>query len=264
MSFDLEDAVVSEKKREAREAVASYLRSRAAGRDKIVIVRVNDPSTELFQHDIDAVVGCGLDIVNLPKVESREDILNAVKAIERTESSCGVGTAIGILATIETPKGLRLAAEIATADSRVIGLQIGFSDFASCCGIEGREDSALQAVRVGVRFAAAEAGVAAFDGAFPDVKNTEAYRADAESARRLGFSGKSCIHPSQVPIANEVFSPRPEDIALARSVVAAAEAAAERGIGAIVLDGRMIDKPIVAQAREVLALAARLEKVSSQ
>jgi citrate lyase subunit beta / citryl-CoA lyase len=257
LSFDLEDAVAESKKEEARAAVSSFLRERNCG-GKIVIVRVNSLSSDLFLQDVEALVGTGLDIINLPKVESREDVQIAAQAIAKAENLLGIEGHVSLLANIETPKGLRLAAEIASSDRRVMGLQVGFSDFLLRCRIDSRNQTVLDALRLGVRFAAAEAGIAAFDGAFVDARQSDAFRAEAEDARRLGFTGKSCIHPAQVPIANEVFSPRTEEIDYAARVLAEADKAAERGAGAFLVDGRMIDNPSIAQARAVVALASHL------
>ena len=142
----------------------------------------------------------------------------------------GLNDKIRLLANIETPKGLRMAAEIAAADPRVMGLQIGFKDLLSRWGIDSRDAVAQQYVRLQVRLAAAEAGIAAYDGAFTDIKQPDAFRAEAENARRMGFAGKTCIHPSQVPIANEVFAPRADEIAYAEKVLAAATRCRQRGV----------------------------------
>jgi citrate lyase subunit beta / citryl-CoA lyase len=262
VSFDLEDAVVPDKKAEARASVASFLRGGPATDGKLVVVRVNELRSEWFRSDIEMLVGAGLDIINLPKVESREQILAAVDEISRTERIAGVTTETGLLANIETPKGLRLALEIATASHRVMGLQIGFADFSMGCGIDRREKTVLNAVRLAVRFAAAEAGIVAFDGAFLDVNDTDEFRTDALDARRLGFVGKSCIHPTQVPIANEVFSPDAEEIARAEFVLAAASQKTRDGIGAFLHDGKMIDNPVILQARAVVSRAALVREIS--
>jgi citrate lyase subunit beta / citryl-CoA lyase len=258
LSFDLEDAVAQEMKAEARANVASFLQRATDFAGKIMIVRVNEISSPLFEADVEAIVNAGLDIINVPKLESADEVSNVIETIARAEKARGLNGKIGLLANIETPKGLRMAAEIAVADPRVVGLQIGFKDLLSRWGIESGDAVAQQYVRLQVRLAAAEAGIAAYDGAFTDVKQPDAFRAEAENARRMGFAGKTCIHPSQVPIANEVFAPRAAEIAHAEKVLAAATDAATRGSAVFTLDGQMIDEPIIAQARAVVALAAKL------
>lgn len=259
LSFDLEDAVAKDRKAEARTAVASFLRSRSAGDRKVVVVRANSLSSGLFEDDLGEIVGPGLDVLNLPMVESGDEVREAARVLARFEMIAGVKRPIGILANIETPKGLRLAADIATADLRVVGLQIGYADLFEPCGINRSDAQALHHVRLAVRFAAAEAKVPAYDGAYAVVAKPERYREECEDARTLGFSGKSCIHPTQVPIANECFMPRPAEIEKARRILAAANEAAAKGIGAFVVDGQMIDEPFLVSARAVVALAEQLE-----
>lgn len=253
ISFDLEDAVAADRKAEARGYVAEAL-GRHADDEKIVIVRVNPWGEELFADDMDAVVRPGLDIVNLPKIESAEPILATARLLERLERERGIDRPIGILANIETPRGLRMAAEIALSHERVVGLQLGFGDLFEPLAIE-RSPAALAPVRLAVRFAAAEAGIDAYDGAFVAVSDGEAYRADAEGGRALGLAGKSCVHPSQIAIANAVFFPRPAEIENARRIVDKADEMLARGVGAFTVDGVMADGPFIDRARAVLKIA---------
>ena len=261
LSFDLEDAVAADRKAEARAAVGSFLRNRSTPDGKVVVVRANSLASGLFEDDLQVIVGPGLDVLNLPMVESGDEIREAARALAQFEAIVGVEQPIGILANIETPKGLRLAAEIATADPRVVGLQIGYADLFEPCGISRSDSRALSHVRLTVRLAAAEAGVPAFDGAFAVVAEPERFRQECEDARNLGFAGKSCIHPTQVPIANECFMPRPAEIERARRILAAAEEAAAKGVGAFVVDGQMIDEPFLVSARAVVALAEQFDPV---
>ena len=255
LSFDLEDAVAADRKAEARAAVATWLRGRPGGGGKIVVVRVNGLSSGLFADDCQAIVGPGLDVINLPMVESGDEVREAAEALDRLEKAARIGSPIGILANVETPKGLRMAADIATASPRVVGLQIGYADLFEPFGINRSDADAVNHVRVTVRFAAAEARVPAYDGAFAAVAEPDRFRAECETARNLGFAGKSCIHPSQVPIANECFMPRPAEVERARRILAAADEAAAKGMGAFLVDGQMIDEPFLVSARAVVALA---------
>ncbi|MBP0494871.1 HpcH/HpaI aldolase/citrate lyase family protein [Pararoseomonas indoligenes] len=258
LSFDLEDSVAPERKAEARANVAAALRDpalRAAG--KLHIVRVNAPGTPHFADDVAALVGPGLDAINLPMVEDAAMVREAVAAIARAEAATGAAPC-GILANIETPRGLRLAAEIACADPRVTGLQIGYGDLFEPFGIARDDETALHHVRLQVRMAAAEARVPAFDGALAAFASLDRCRTEAEASRRLGFAGKSCIHPSQIAVVNAAFQPSEAEIARAARVVAAAEEAEAKGIGAYTVDGQMVDAPFAASARAVLALASRL------
>jgi len=256
LSFDLEDAVAPAKKAEARAAVSAFVQERMAESPKISVVRVNAVSTPLFAADVEALVGRGVEILNIPKLESAGDVLAAISTIERLESNRGLRKTLKILANIETPKALRLAVEIATSSPRIMGLQIGLIDLCSTCGIDPNDQAAVQTLRLGVRMAAAEAGIPTYDSAFANIKDVEGFRESALAARRLGFSGKSCIHPSQIAAANQVFSPRADEIAYAQNVLATA---AETSEGAFTVDGQMVDAPVIARARAILALAAANE-----
>jgi citrate lyase subunit beta/citryl-CoA lyase len=257
LSFDLEDSVDESRKAEARAAVAGFLRSLPHPLPKTIVVRVNAIGTRHFEADIEAVVGPGIDLVNLPKPESAADVRACAEAIERAEQRTGVPS-VGILANIETPRALRLAAEIASASPKVVGLQAGWADLLEPLGIDRRNERAIEAMLLAIRLAAGEAGVWAYDAAYPDIADPEGYRREAEMSRRLGYLGKTAIHPTQVPIANAVFQPSADEIARARKLLAAAEEAARNGVGAFKLDGRMVDAPFVGRARAVLAIARQL------
>lgn len=255
LSLDLEDAVAPERKAEARDLVAGFLRGLGDAPRKLIIVRVNGLGTPHAEADLTAIAGPGLDVVNQPMAEGAEDVRAFAALLERAEAAAGAHRPAGILANIETPRGLRRAAEIATAHPRVLGLQIGYGDLFEPAGIDRAEEPALQHVRLAVRFAAAEAGIPAFDGSLAAIAAPERLRAEAIAARRLGFAGKSCIHPSQLAVVNEVFRPSEAEVAQARRVLAAAEEAASRGVGAFTVDGQMVDAPFIARARAVLAQA---------
>jgi citrate lyase beta subunit len=258
ISIDLEDAVAEERKAGARASVGDWLRTATQPHGKLVIVRVNAMDTPHFEADLAAVVRAGLHVLNLPKPQSADDVRAASEALARAESVNGVTDPVRLLLNIETPRALRNAAAIAGADPRVMGLQVGLGDLFETLGVDRREPSAVQQVLFAVRMAAGEAGVDAYDGAFANVRDTEGFIAEAQLARRLGYAGKSCIHPSQVALANAAFRPSDDEIAHARRVVQAAAEAQAAGLGAFLVDGRMIDKPFLLRARAIVATAQRL------
>jgi citrate lyase subunit beta/citryl-CoA lyase len=259
ISIDLEDAVQEARKGEARALVGHFLEQHTAARtNKTIIVRVNVLTSVHFEADVQAVARAGLDVVNLPKVESADEVKAASATLADLERERGLPYRIGILANIESPKGLRLAANIAAADPRIIGLQLGFGDLFEPLGIDRKDVAAVRQVQLAVRLAAGEAGVEAYDGAFAAVNDADGFRLEAEHAFRLGFRGKSCIHPSQVAAANQAFRPRDEDIAFASRVIAAWHEAEQTGHGAIMVQGKMIDRPFAEKAHALLALAQRL------
>jgi citrate lyase subunit beta/citryl-CoA lyase len=258
ISIDLEDSVPAERKGEAREWTRTFLQSREAQvGGRTIVVRINAQDSAHFDADLAAITQPGLALVNLPKPGSADEVRAAAVALERAAAANGVGAPIGLLVNIETPAGLRRAAEMATAHPRVAGLQIGYLDLFEPQGIDRQDVTAVHEVMFAVRMAAAEAGVPAYDGAFADVKDTDGFRREAGMARRLGFSGKSCIHPSQVALANAAFQPRPEEIARAERIVEAAVRARAAGDAVFLLDGRMVDAPAIRRAETVLALAGK-------
>ncbi|HEY0684197.1 MAG TPA: CoA ester lyase [Steroidobacter sp.] len=253
ISIDLEDAVVESRKSDARAAVGEFLRSsdsQASG--KAIIVRVNALTTSHFSADVYAIASTNLTLINVPKVEAASEIDEAVAVIDRAFTDAGLRPSLRILANIESPKGLRHAAEIA-AHPRVAGLQLGYADLFGPYGIERRDPRHVYSVMFAVRMAAAEADVFAYDGAFADIKDTEGFRAEAGMAKRLGFLGKSCIHPSQIALANEVFRPGDAEIQQAERLLDAARHATANGAGAFLLDGRMIDTPDIRRAEQIVA-----------
>lgn len=253
ISIDLEDAVVESRKDEARAAVAELLRSSEAQTStKSIIVRVNAFATAHFSADVRAIASPTLALVNLPKVESVAEVDLAMDVIDRAFVDAELRPTLRALANIESPKGLRNAAAIA-GHPRVAGLQLGYADLFAPFGIERRDPQHVYSVMFAVRMAAAEAGVFAYDGAFADIKDADGFRAEAGMARRLGFVGKSCIHPSQVALANDVFRPGDAEIQQAQRLLDAAREATGNGAGAFLLDGRMIDTPDIRRAERVVA-----------
>jgi citrate lyase subunit beta/citryl-CoA lyase len=259
LSFDLEDAVAESRKGEARQALGEFLRSgAAAGSGKTLIVRVNPFDSAHFAADVQAVVQTGLHMINLPKPRDAAEVRAAAQAVAQAQAANGVAGTVGLLVNIETPTALRTAHQLAAADPCVVGLQLGLGDLFEPLGIARRDPSAVRQAMFSVRMAAGEAGVFAYDAAFADIADEAGFTAEAQQARRLGFLGKSCIHPRQVALANAAFRPGDEEIAHAVRVVAAARAAQEQGVGAWVVDGRMIDAPFLRRAEEIVAIARRL------
>jgi citrate lyase subunit beta / citryl-CoA lyase len=259
LSFDLEDAVAPERKGQARADLRAFLQTGdALASGKTLIVRVNALDTPHFAADIQAIARDGVSLINLPKPEHPDDVRAAAEALDAAERANGISEPIKLLLNIESPRALRRAAELAAAHPRVAGLQLGLGDLFEPLGIARRETGAIQQAMFALRVAAGEANVFAYDTAFANIKDTEGFRAEAQMARAFGFIGKSCIHPSQIAIANDVFRPSDEDIAHAVRVVEAARDADAKGIGAYVVDGKMIDPPFVERARVLVNDAARL------
>lgn len=255
--LDLEDAVAPPQKDEARDTVAAALRSRMFG-DAEVGVRINAPGTPYFEADLEVVIGAGGRSILLPKSESVEQIAAVAQAIERLESGASEATT-KLLLLVESPAGVAGALAIGRATPRVDALCFGHADFSLAMGL-GEADASRGIVyhaRCSVVIAAKACGVVPIDSVHLAVKDDDAFRNDAELGLQLGFEGKLCIHPRQVEITNEVYTPTPEQIDHALRVIEASETAQREGRGVFTLDGKMIDAPLVAVQRRLLERARR-------
>jgi len=261
--FDLEDAVLESRKQYARDELARFLATdefhtlRQEGRKRI-LVRVNALDTGHTENDLAAACAPGVDIVNIPKAETVESVLQFVSLLQaqeaRASGGAGAGPDLRVLANIETAQAMLNAAAIAAAHDKIWGLQLGLGDLFEPLGIARDDAQNVHAVMIAMRLAAGASGKVAYDTAYTNVSNAEGYRQEAWRARQLGYLGKTCIHPSQVALANEVFSPTEEEIRWAAKVVESAE---QNDVnGAYMLDGKMIDGPFIERARAILAQAA--------
>ena len=258
--LDLEDGVPPASKDDARRLLADTL-ARPSRDGPLRFVRIQRALSDGGEADLDAVVRAGLDGIVAPKVRRAEEIAWLADELDAREPRAAVapGT-IGIIASIESAAALVDAPRIAASSPRVIGLTFGSEDFALDLGLPTRregEAADLLYARSATVVAAVAAGKIALDGIWPDIRDAAGLRADSLRARRLGFSGKTLIHPDQIAVVNEVFSPTAAEVDEARRVVSAFEEALARGDGAVALDGRMLDAPVVDRARRVLRAHAR-------
>jgi citrate lyase subunit beta / citryl-CoA lyase len=258
ISFDLEDAVLEHRKLEARENLATYFSSAEflqlkAENKKTIIVRVNPLDSGHLEQDLLAICKVGVDIVNIPKSNTEADIFRFVEILtaveKKTSVTQGASIKLKVLANIESPSALINAAKIAS-HSRVWGLQLGLGDLFEPMGIERYEPINVHHVMLGMSLAAGASNKIAYDTAFTNVADPDGFRAEAIQAKKAGFLGKTCIHPNQVAIANDVFSPSEAEIQWANKVLASAQ---ENTVnGAYMLDGKMIDAPFIARAQSIL------------
>jgi len=250
--FDLEDGVEDGRKADARRAIAEWLAATPASRTAR-FVRVNASGSAWQAEDLVwlASVSGHIEGVVLPKAESSADI-------ERVAALAPAGCVIPLL---ETARGIIGAAAIASARATIPALLFGAEDFTAELGIPRTLDGEeLLLARSQVVLAAAAIGADAIDAVFVDLAAPERLRQDAMRARALGFRGKMAIHPDQVATINGVFSPSADEIARARRLIDAADAARRQGEGAFRFEDRMVDAPVIARARRVLALADALVK----
>jgi len=251
--LDLEDSVPSARKAEARARVAAVVPS-FEKRGRLLFVRPNDLATNLLELDLAAVVRPGLDGIHLPKTHN-PDVLRRVDHyltfLER-ERELSMGS-VRIIAWIESTEGVANAEAICRASRRLIAVSMGAEDYVTSLGVmRTRAGGEIEYARARVANAAMAAGLVPIDCPEPDYRDLEHFERDIRHARELGYRGKYCIHPAQVEIANRVFSPSQEQLAWAARVRDAYEAGEREGLGAVGLDGAMVDRPVYVRAIELL------------
>lgn len=241
--IDLEDSVAPNRKEEARSNAATVLESVPA---RPVFVRINAPGSELAARDIAAVAALQLSGLRLPKVESLESVRLVAETLEALRSEAS------IQCLIESALGLELALEIARSHERVAGISLGEADLAADLGV--RDEAGLLYARSRIVSASRAAGLPGpVQSVYTNVKDLDGLRRSTEEGKNMGFVGRSAIHPSQVPIINEVFTPTEEEVAEAQELLERLEGEAESGTGAFVLeDGRFVDRAVVESARRTL------------
>lgn len=253
--FDLEDAIPLEEKDSARILLREAFKSLDFIREKNILIRVNNPSTAYFDEDIKEIVPLGDYPLVIPKVDlSNMSIVN--EKLERIESEYKLNYQVPIAPLVETAFGVEYINQILKSSERIIAVFWGAEDFTADMGIARTpEGSELWYSRSKLTIAAHIAGVEVIDTPFTDIKNLAGLRKDAAVAKQLGFTGKAAIHPSQIDVINEVFSPSQEEIEYSLRVVKAFTEGKKEGKGVVLENGRMIDKPVVTRAKLILKKA---------
>lgn len=252
--FDLEDSVEAGQKPQARVLVAEFLATPGTG--ALRLVRINAARTPDGEADLEFFSGTGgYDGVLLPKVDSADAVEEVARVFARRPRP---GAVPPLLLLLETPRAILRAAEIAAADAAVAALLFGAEDFTASLAVERTTDGEeLSFARSQIVLAAAAAGADAIDAVCTDLNDADSLRRDCQRARALGFRGKMAIHPRQVDVINDVFTPAAADVDRARRLIDTYEASRAQGQGVTTMDGRMVELPIVERARRTLALAAR-------
>jgi citrate lyase subunit beta / citryl-CoA lyase len=264
--LDLEDACAPSAKESARATAVDALTGLDWGRT-MRAVRINGLDTPWCHDDVVEVVTgarAALDVIIVPKVRSARDVWWVDVLLTQLESKLGLGRPIALEALIEEAEGLVNVAEIARASTRLEALIFGAGDLSA--SLQARVDGNFQPagsypgdywhhVRVQVLAAARAAGIDAIDAPYPGYTDLDGYRLAATHASLLGYDGKWAIHPAQVPVANEVFSPSADEIAEAEAIIADYRCAEADGVGAIGRDGRLVDAALMRHAENVLRRA---------
>lgn len=262
--LDLEDAVGADLKDEARDLVIRALASTDFG-DATVAVRVNDVRSPWCHDDVAALVhGAGdrIDTLVVPKVEHPGELHFVAYLLDQLEAATDLDRPLGVEAQIESAAGAVRLGDIAAVTTRLEALVFGPGDYSADLGIpavdiglgaQGTPGDPFHAVRTQIAQAARAAGADAIDGPIADFTDDEAYRQTARHALGVGFAGKWCIHPRQVPIANEVFTPSHAQVSRAAALLAAYEEALAAGRGTASFKGAMIDEASRKMARSLIA-----------
>jgi citrate lyase subunit beta/citryl-CoA lyase len=262
--IDLEDSIAPERKEAARAAALDFLRraSAAAQRPRL-LVRINGLDTGMTDADLDTIVAGRPDAVVFPKAEGATSVVHLDAKLTAREAIAGVPEGqIKILAqAVETAAGLFAAGTFRGASARLVGLTWGPEDLSAELGAAANRDAGgaltepYRLARSVCLYAAAAAKLPAIETVYVDFRDSDGLRRDSEAARRDGFTGRLAIHPAQVPIINEVFTPTSAEIERAKAVVAAF--AAQPGAGAVGIEGKMYDRPHLVRAQALLARHGR-------
>ena len=256
--LDLEDAVAPDAKAEARARVCAAAASGEYGAKEIAI-RINGIGTQWHDDDIAAASAAGPNAIVVPKVNSAEEVTQLVASFE----AAGAPAHTKLWAMLETPVAILNAESIATASDRLTVLVMGTNDLAKELYAEHVPGRApLQFGLQKCLMAARLAGKVILDGVYNDIKNADGFRAECVQGAEMGFDGKTLIHPDQVGVANDVWSPSEAEVEHARKVIAAFDEALAAGKGVVQLDGRMIENLHVANAQRAIAIADAIAELS--
>ncbi|GAA0071617.1 citrate (pro-3S)-lyase subunit beta [Clostridium sardiniense] len=254
--FDLEDSVSILEKDTARRLVYHALKSMDFGNTETV-VRVNALDSEFGLEDLKAIVRAQPDVIRLPKTETAQDVIDMENVIASIEKEVGlpIGTT-KMMAAIESALGVLNAYDIATSSKRLMGIALGAEDFVTDMKTNrSPEGIELLAARSQIILASRAAKISAFDTVYSDVNNEEGFIREATLIKQLGFDGKSLINPKQIDLLHKIYEPTIKEIEKSILIIEAAEEAERRGSGVVSVNGKMIDKPIIARAERVLMIA---------
>jgi citrate lyase subunit beta/citryl-CoA lyase len=260
--FDLEDSVKYDDKDAARDLLVEAFKV-VDFKNCEIFVRINPLRTPtgskapFGELDVRELVPAGLRKIRLPMCEKIEHIQELSTLLEEVENLHGIEVgSVKIQASLETPLGVMSALAIAQSSDRVVSISFGAEDFTRTLGVDRTKAATeLFFARSQVVMAASIAKVDAIDTVWADVSDIEGFRAEVESSKNLGFSGKSCIHPSQVKIVHNIFTPSMEEINKSIEIVEAAKSANIEAGGVITVNGKMVDLPVIAKAERVISLA---------
>lgn len=269
--LDLEDAVAPSEKKEARGKIVQAVHD-LDWSGKVVAVRINDLDTRYSYGDlVEVVSGAGeeIDVIIVPKIKRAADVYMVDKLLSQIETDEGIENTLGIEVLIEETEAMQNVDGIAASSDRLESLIFGPGDYSASQGVNmdsigGDGDGELYPgdiwhyARNQIVVAARSNGLDAIDGPFGDFSDPESYRRECVRSNTLGFVGKWAIHPSQIEIANEVYAPSEEEVEYAQKVVDAMEKGVDEGLGAVQVDGEMIDEASARSAQRKLQRARQV------
>jgi citrate lyase subunit beta/citryl-CoA lyase len=264
LCLDLEESVLPDDKPRARELVAAAI-AKLADAGRTVQVRLNSIQSEETKADLAAVAQTGLSSVLLAKTQSPQDVRDVDVLLREQELAHEItpGT-IELVIAIESAEALLRCEAISHASTRIVALMLGAEDYTFDMGVQRTPDGReIDYARSVIATCARAANLYALDTPWPELGAIDTLVADASRARTVGFSGKYVIHPTHIDPVHAVFSPTEADIAQARSVLTAWDGAQAKGLGAVQLDGRMVDRPIVERARRAIEQAEAIAKAAT-
>ena len=259
LCFDLEDSVPSSEKEAARNLVASFLATKQGDNDSFIFVRINSFDSGLVDGDLERIVMNGLDGIVLPKIGNSEEVTRIIQKIDAIVSKRKLSSDIQIIPSIETSRGVVNANSIASSHKNVTALVFGVFDYLYDMNIDVEYDDFMSYnyARSKIPVDARAAGIDAFDGIWQNVRDIDGLIKDAAIAKKLGYSGKTLIHPSHINPVHDIFRPTKKQIEWAKKVLAALQDTFENGNarGAKLLEGKMIDAVHYKQAKAVISAA---------
>lgn len=254
--LDLGDPILVEAKELSRQNVVEAVKAGGYG-PREVVVRVNDFASPWGRDDIKAVANIGADAILFPNIESREDVLNALTALDEAG-----GKNTPIMVMIESPLAVLNAKEIASASDRIACIVIATSDLMSQLQARKTHERVALVTSLSMVILAARAyHRSVVDGITNDLNDMQTFEYSCRLGRDLGFDGKSLVHPSQLPYSNDAYTPRPVELQLAKTVIEALKQANAAGRGTVVVDGKLVEHHHIAVAERLLNLSEMIAKL---
>lgn len=252
--FDLEDSVPNTEKKNARKLIKTTLKSRLSYNSSI-FVRTNSPASGKIPDDLNEIIQKGIDGIVIPKVNNVSEIKKIEKKVLQLEKLRNLKP-IQIIPSIESAEGVVNTYNIASSSKRISAVVFGVFDLLNDLGIEYTKDpEGAKYSRAKIPVDARAAGVASIDAIWQDLKDVKGLEQDCKIGKRLGYTGKSIIHPDQIDIAHKIFHPSKTEISWAEKVCKIYEESIKKGRGATTIEGKMIDEVHYKQAKALLDLA---------